>query len=63
MVEVGNDIVITISKIYVLVCNQMCSCAMGYTICVYLLFNSSFIDQLVYEFFIKSTPRRGDKFE
>ncbi len=63
MVELGNDIVITISKINVLVCNQVCSCAMCYPTYVYLLFNSSFIEQLVYEFFIKSTSRRDDNFE
>ena len=60
MVELGNDIGITTTKINVLVCNQMCSLAMDYGAHVYLLFNSRFKEQLVYEFFIKSTSRRDE---
>lgn len=60
MVEVGNDIVITITKINVLVCNQMCSLAMDYRAHVHLLFNSRFKEQVVYEFFIKSASRRDE---
>lgn len=60
MVELGNDIGITTPKINVLVSNQMCSLAMDYVAHVYLLFNSRFKEQLVYEFFIKSTSRRDE---
>jgi hypothetical protein len=60
VVELGNDIVNTITKINVLVCNQMCSLAIDYRGHVYLLFNSRFKEQLVYEFFIKSTSRRDE---
>jgi hypothetical protein len=63
VVELGTDSGNAISKINVLVCNQLCYLAFNYGAHVYLLFNSNLIEQLVYEFFIKSTPRRDENCE
>lgn len=41
----------------------MCYIALQYATRVYLLLNSDLTEQLVYEFFIKSTPERDENCE